>query len=165
MKVVVFLLCLTAASAAVYALDLPAIARRERARRSALAGKPAPAFGDDDLERYRRERGPENAPSVSDAAPPPAPVARDLAREKTRWRKEAQQHEREVAKIDASLRRLEWRLNEKRSRRRNREWLTEDPAIGLLEDSIRSLNEERERLEERFRERARKEGAFPGWLR
>jgi hypothetical protein len=70
-----------------------------------------------------------------------------------------------VAKIDASLRRLEWRLNEKRSRRRNREWLTEDPAIGLLEDSIRSLNEERERLEERFRERARKEGAFPGWLR
>jgi hypothetical protein len=70
-----------------------------------------------------------------------------------------------VAKIEANLRRLEWRLNEKRSKRRSREWLTEDPAIGLLEDSIRALTEERRRLEERFREQARKEGALPGWLR
>jgi len=70
-----------------------------------------------------------------------------------------------VARIEASLRRLEWRLNEKRSKRRSREWLTEDPTIGLLEDSIRTLTEERQQLEERFRERARKEGALPGWIR
>ena len=165
MKLVVFLLCLTVASAAVYALDLPSLARRERARRGTLAGKPARAFDDDDLERYRRARAPETASAAPPTAPPPAAAPRDLTREKVHWRKESQRHEREVARVEASLRRLEWRLNEKRSRRRSRDWLTEDPAIGLLEDSIRALTEERQRLEERFRERARKEGALPGWIR
>ena len=164
MRLVVFFLCLTVASAAVYAMDLPSLARRERARRSAHAGKPARSFSDDDLERYRRGRAPDSVPTTPTAAPPPV-AARDLTRERVSWRKEAQQHQREVAKIEAKLRRLEWRLNEKRSRRRSREWLTEDPAIGLLEDSIRALSEERRRLEEGFRERARKEGALPGWVR
>jgi hypothetical protein len=98
-------------------------------------------------------------------APTPAVTPRDLTREKAHWRKEAEQHQREVARLEANRRRLEWRLNEKRSRRRSRDWLTEDPTIGLLEDSIRALTEERQRLEERFRERARKEGALPGWIR
>ena len=164
MRLVVFFLCLTVASAAVYAMDLPSLARRERARRSAHAGKPARSFSDDDLERYRRGRAPDSVPTTPTAAPPPV-AARDLTRERVSWRKEAQQHQREVAKIEAKLRRLEWRLNEKRSRRRSREWLTEDAAIGLLEDSIRALSEERRRLEEGFRERARKEGALPGWVR
>jgi hypothetical protein len=165
-KLVVFLLALTVASAAVYALDLPSLARRERARRSAQAGKPARSFGDDDLERYRRERAPQAVPVTPSASwPQPAGAPRDLTRERVHWRKEAQQHQREVARIEANLRRLQWRLNEKRSKRRSREWLTEDPAIGLLEDSIRALTEERRRLEERFRERARRDGALPGWIR
>ncbi len=169
MKVLVFLFCLTAVSAAVYALDLPSLARRERARRAAVAavpGRPARSFRNDDLERYRRRRAPQSTSVALPAASPPAAAPpRDVARERVYWRKEAQQHEREVAKVEASLRRLEWRLNEKRSKRRSREWLTEDPTIALLEDSIRSLTEERDRLQERFRERARKEGALPGWLR
>jgi hypothetical protein len=170
LKVLVFLICLTAVSAAVYALDLPSLARRERARRSAAAAgqsaRPPRSFRDDDLERYRRRRGPESAPASAPAAAlPPATPPRDLTRERVHWRKEAQQHEREVAKVEASLRRLEWRLNEKRARRRSREWLTEDPSIALLEDSIRSLAEERDRLRARFHERARKEGALPGWIR
>jgi len=166
MKMVVFLLCLSVASAAVYALDLPSLARRERARRSAHAGRPVRSFGEDDLERYRRQRGPDSVPATPSAAPrPPLAAPRDLTREKVHWRKEAQQHQREVAKIEANLRRLEWRLNEKRSKRRSRDWLTEDPSIGLLEDSIRALTEERQRVEERFRERARRDGALPGWIR
>ena len=166
MKLVVFLLCLTMASAAVYALDLPSLARRERARRSAHAGRPVRSFSEDDLERYRRERETDSVPAPAPAAPTtPLAAPRDLTRERVHWRKEAQQYEREVAKIEASLRRLQWRLNEKRSKRRSRDWLTEDPSIGLLEDSIRALTEERQRLEARFRERARKDGALPGWIR
>ena len=165
MKLVVFLFCLSAASAAVFALDLPSLARRERARRGVLAGNPARVFDDSDLERYRRERSSETAPPPPPTAPPPAAAPRDLARDKAHWRKETEQYEREVARIEASARRLEWRLNEKRARRRSRDWLAEDPAIGVLEDSIRALREERQRLEERFRERARKEGALPGWIR
>ncbi len=166
MKLVFFLLCLTVASTAVYALDLPSLARRERARRTAHAGKPVRSFGEDDLERYRRDRGTDSVPLPPPAAPRPPPAApRDLTRERVHWRKETEQHEREVAKLEANLKRLEWRLNEKRSKRRSREWLTEDPSIGLLEDSVRALSEERRQLEERFRERARKDGAMPGWIR
>jgi hypothetical protein len=165
-KLVVFLLCLTVASVAVYALDLPSLARRERARRVAHAGKPARAFDDDDLQRYRRAGTSDSGPATPPPSPPaPAAAPRDLTREKVHWRKETQQHQRELAKIEASVRRLEWRLNEKRSKRRSREWHVEDPSIGLLEDSIRALVEERQRIEERFRERARKEGALPGWIR
>jgi hypothetical protein len=165
LKVIVFVLCLTAVSAAVYALDLPSLARRERARRNAAPGVPARSFSDEDLERYRRQRDPESAPARARAAPVFAAPMRDLTRERVYWRKETLQHEREVARVEASLRRLEWRLNEKRSRRRSREWLTEDPMIAVLEDSIRTLTEERNRLQERFRERARREGALPGWIR
>jgi hypothetical protein len=165
-RLFVFLLCLTVASAAVYALDLPSLARRERARRSAHAGRPVRTFGEGDLERYRRRRAPDSVPVTAPAGPPPLLAApRDLARERVLWRKEAQQHQRELAKIDASLRRLQWRLNEKRSKRRSRDWLAEDPSIGLLEDSIRALTEERRQVEQRFRERARKDGALPGWIR
>jgi hypothetical protein len=161
-----FILFLTVASAAVYALDLPSLARRERARRNALAGRPVRSFGEADLERYHRERPPDSlAVTIPEAPAPVLGAPRDLTRERVLWRKEAQQHQRELAKIDASLRRLQWRLNEKRAKRRGRDWLTEDPSIGLLEDSIRALTEERKDLEQRFRERARKDGALPGWIR
>ena len=172
MKVLVFVCCLTLVSAALYALDLPSLARRERARRSAVSavsavsGRSARSFNDDDLERVRRLRAPASTTVTVPAGPPPAAAPpRDLARERVYWRKEAQQHIREVARVEASMRRLEWRLNEKRARKRNRDWITEDPSIALLEDSIRSLSEERNRLQERFRERARTEGALPGWIR
>jgi hypothetical protein len=159
-----FFLCLTLASAAVYALDLPSVARRERARRGAVSGKPTRTFDDGDLERYRAEK-----PSDPGPRPPPALGAgegsRDLVSEQAHWRKEAERHQREMAKIEASLRRLQWRLAEKRSRKRSRDWLTEDPSIEALEDSIKALHEEKRQLDERFRERARKEGALPGWLR
>jgi hypothetical protein len=158
-------LCLTAVSAAVYALDLPSLARRERARRNAAAGIPARSFDDADLERFRGERDPEAAPASKPLPPLLVMPSRDLTKEKVYWRKERQQHEREVARVEASLRRLEWRLNEKRARRRSRDWHTEDPTIALLEDSIQTLTEERNRIEERFRERARREGALPGWIR
>lgn len=162
LELAILFIGLTAASAVVYALDLPALARRERARRSGVASKPGRAFDDRDLERYRTEEA-ADVPAP-DPAPRPAPP-RELPRERARFRKELEQHQREVAKLDANLRRLEWRLNEKRARRPTREWLAEDPAIAMIEDSIRALREERDRIERRFRERARKEGALPGWLR
>jgi hypothetical protein len=165
LKVIVFVLCLTVISAALYALDLPSVARRERARRNGAAGIPARSFDDRDLERIRRQRGPDPAPASAPAEPVFPSLSRDLTKEKVYWRKETLQHEREVARVEASLRRLEWRLNEKRAKRRSREWVTEDPMIAVLEDSIRALTEERNRLQERFHERARREGALPGWIR
>ena len=166
MKIVFLVLCLCGLSAALLAKDLRSAAERERARREAIAsrGGGGPSFHEGDLARYRSvERGrrpPRGSRRVPSLEPP-----RDLEAEKRHWRSEAERHRRELERIDAGIRRLRWRLAERRSRRRPGERLARDPSERLLEESLASLEEERRRLEERFRERARKAGAHPGWLR
>lgn len=172
MKLAILILILTIVSAGlVCAKDLTALARRERARREALtrshSGANLGAFDDDDLEKYRRRREPVKEKARERVAPMgsgPA-KARDLAKERAYWGRELVKHERELARIDASIRRLELRLREREAKRRSGERLSRDPASRLLEDSLQSLREERRRIEDRFRERARKAGAFPGWIR
>jgi hypothetical protein len=170
MRLAILVLFLTVVSAVVYGRDLTVIARRERARREALEnGKKRAelgAFDDSDLERYRRRRkaGRENARVAATPTTRPR-KERDLAKEKAFWGRELVKHERELARIDASIRRLEMRIREREAKRRPGERLSHDPASRLLEDSLESLREERRRIEDRFRERARKAGAFPGWIR
>jgi hypothetical protein len=90
---------------------------------------------------------------------------RDLAKKRAVWTKEKVWHERELARVDACIRRLEWRLKDRDARRKPGERLAHDPAAEVLEANLESLREERKRVEQTFRERARKAGAFPGWLR
>jgi hypothetical protein len=165
----IFLLVVTFLSATVYAKDLNALAKRERARRAALSdserGGALKAYDDEDLERYRREREP---PKVKVRPRVRAVLdldGRDLAKKRAHWRREAEKHRRELDRLDAGIRKLEWRLSERLSRRRAGERLKEDPAIAMLEDSLESLRAQRHRIDEEFRERARKAGALPGWLR
>lgn len=172
MKLAILILFLTVVSAgAILAKDLNALARRERARREALARDDLRtclgAFDDDDLERYRRRREPVDEKARVRVAPMGSGLAkaRDLAKEKAFWGRELLKHERELARIDASIRRLELRILEREAKRRPGERLARDPASRLLRDSLESLREERRRIETRFRERARKAGAFPGWIR
>ncbi|MGH9332732.1 MAG: hypothetical protein ACRD21_03170, partial [Vicinamibacteria bacterium] len=88
MKLAVLVICLSVASAAIYAMDLPALARREKVRRSMTAGKPVRAYGDRDLERYKRERSANGeAPARVTSSPPAPSAARDFAKEKVHWRK------------------------------------------------------------------------------
>lgn len=166
MKLAILVVCLTAISAFVYAVDLQAVARRERERRQALAEGArmrARSFGMEDLERYGGDRDPGATPGSRASAAVRAD--RDFGRERAFWRREKERYEREAARIDAGIRRLEWRLRDKRAKRRPGERLSPDPSIELLEESLESLRDERRGLEERFRERARKAGALPGWLR
>jgi hypothetical protein len=163
MKLAMLLIGLTAVSAFVYSIDLQATARREKERRQALAEGArirARSFGTDDLERYGR--GSTETVSRDPAAVPPD---RDFKKEREFWHREKERYEREVSRIDAGIRRLEWRLRDKRAKKRPGERLSPDPSLDLLEGSIESLREERRVLEERFREKARKAGALPGWLR
>lgn len=175
MKILLLVLGLCCLSAALLARDLPGLAKREKARRRAIASqsqsRDALSFDDSDLESYRRSRG-EAGPDVvrrpgaalaSSAGR--APADPELERQKRYWREEATRHERELARLDASIRKLEWRLVERRSRRRPSERLSDDPTADMLEDSIDNLREQRKLLDERFRRRAREAGAFPGWLR
>jgi hypothetical protein len=166
-KIVILVVCLSALSAALLAKDLRALARKERARREAVAasGRGGPSFDDADLARYRAAGGEEERSAVSSVPRPHREDERDLQQERRYWRGELERHRRELERIDAGIRRLELRLAERRGRRRSGERLSRDPSERLLEDTLESLRAERRRVEEAFRERARKAGAFPGWLR
>lgn len=158
--------CLGALSAALVLRDLRSAAERERARREAIARSrgAARSFDDSDLARYRRDAEPVEPAREPPRALPPEP-RRDLEAEQRYWRSETEKHRRELERLDAGIRRLERRLAERRSRRRPGERLSPDASSRLLEESLASLEEQRRELEERFRERARRAGAFPGWLR
>jgi hypothetical protein len=162
----IVLICLLSA-ALLFARDLTDVAKREKARRHAVVavrqGKPARAFSDCDLERYRKNRPPPPPPVRS--KPRPTRPSRDLSKERAFWQKEKVKHQRELARVDARIRRLEWRLAERRSRKRPGERLRDDPTETALEQSLKSMRDERRRLVEEFLERGRKAGAFPGWLR
>ena len=152
------------------AFELSEVAKNERSRRRELVFsrevQPTRSFDDTDLKAYHRPMEETEAPAQSHgpgqarAIPP-----RDLLQERAFWAKERSRHDREVARLDAQIRRLERRLAEHRARRKPSERLRRDPSEEVMEESIDSLQEERERLNQAFHERARKAGALPGWLR
>ncbi|HSF19176.1 MAG TPA: hypothetical protein VLK65_26855 [Vicinamibacteria bacterium] len=158
---------LSLVSAALLARDLTSVARREKQRRAAN-GRVVLSFDNGDLERYRDGGGDARVDVPSRRLMPSFGKRkdRDLEKEQQYWRREALRHERELARLDASIRRLEWRVNSWRRRRpRPGERIFDDPTSNMLEESLKALREQRRRTEERFLERARKAGAFPGWLR
>jgi len=148
------------------AFDLSEAAKKERTRRLALAvsrdGRQARSFKDADLEIYHRLGEPSPA---SRGRRDPVIPSRDLLKERIYWQKERDSHQQELARLDARIRRLEWRLTELKARSKPGERLRSDANEQVLEDSLQSLREERKRLIESFHERARKAGALPGWLR
>jgi hypothetical protein len=162
---VILVICLVPVILMAY--DLNAVAKRERERRLGLAtlrqGRPVRSFHDADLEVYRRAQNSPEPPRRSKRHT--TPPSRDLDKERVHWQKEKAKHDRELARVDASIRRLERRLAERTARRRPGERLRKDPTERVLQDSIESLREERKRLIYSFHERARKAGALPGWLR
>lgn len=164
MKLTVLIMCLAMVSAVVWARDLSSAARKERARRQAIhaRGESAETFTNADLETYPGEDAPPSRRQRSSAY---ESSERDLAKEESFWRGETVRHNRELARIDANIRRLEWRLRERRVKMKSKGRLRDDPSLSLIEESLESLREERERVKIEFLERARKAGAFPGWLR
>ena len=146
------------------ARDLRTVAKKEHARRSAVLSKRGESrhFTNRDLDRFADSSEPATTTVPSRRA---RRDGRDLAKERAFWTKEKVRHERELARVDARIRRLEWRLKDRDARRKPGERLARDPAAEVLEANLESLREERKQVEQAFRGRARKAGAFPGWLR
>ncbi len=167
MKVLVIIVCIGALSAAVLARDLERIAQKERDRRDALPAseRGTKRFTDAHLERYAWQRRP--AKLGARVAPPPSrrDTAPDLVKAEAFWRWQKMIHDRELARIEARIRRLESRLSGRELVARRKGWRHDDPTITLIKESLESLREERDKLDLSFRERARKAGAFPGWIR
>lgn len=166
MKVAVLVALICLIPVLLKAFELSEVAKKERSRRQRLAsspeGEPIRSFNDADLEAYHR---------LGDPPPPRSPrrpsvtSSGDRIQERALWRKEKSAHERELARLDAQIRRLEWRLAERKARRKPGERLRRDATEQILEESIESLRGERALLVQAFHERARKAGALPGWLR
>ncbi|MFQ5791654.1 MAG: hypothetical protein ACE5JI_14370 [Acidobacteriota bacterium] len=167
MKLILFIGLLCLVPIVVKALDLAEAAHREKARRRAVLAarnrEPVPRFDNEHLEHYRGLAPTQRIRVRSRSRAKPAP--RDLVAERAHWLKEKQKHERELSQLDAKIGRLEWRLAERKARSRPGERLRDDPALRVIEESLKSLRDHRKRFEQAFRERARKAGAFPGWLR
>ena len=70
-----------------------------------------------------------------------------------------------MARIEARIRRMQSRLYERELITKRKGWRNNDPTITLIKESLQALGEERDKLDLAFRERARKAGAFPGWIR
>lgn len=164
MKWMILILALSLVPVWLVARDLHSIAKKERARRNAVVSRYGESrrFTNRDLARFADPPQPESAIRPFR---PRRRQERDLAKERAFWQKERGRHERELARVDARIRRLQWRIRERESRRKPGERLGRDPAGEVLEANLESLREERRRVEQEFRERARKAGAFPGWLR
>jgi hypothetical protein len=154
-------------SALLVARDLNETAKKERLRRQASSvsrkGRAVRIYTNTDLERFHEPAPSLSAQLTSKSSPPRS--QRDYEKERQHWAKEKEKHQQEVARLDARIRRLEWRLADRRARRRPGERLREDPAEKALEESLKSMRAERKRFIEEFLERGRKAGAFPGWLR
>ncbi|MGH9460297.1 MAG: hypothetical protein ACRD1X_03715 [Vicinamibacteria bacterium] len=167
MKVAVLVALICLIPVVLKAIELNGVAQKERSRRLRLTsshdGKLIRSFNDTDLEAYHRVEESETLPGGP--RQPPLIASRELSREHAFWRKEKVQHDRELARLDAQIRRLEWRLSERKARRQPGERLRWDATEHVLEESIESLRETRALLIQAFHERARKAGALPGWLR
>jgi len=143
--------------------DLSKLARAERARRLAIEseGHVAPLFTNDDLGDKTRPFTEGIGRSVAPRVRP----ERDLVRERRFWRKEKAKHDRDMRTIERRIEGLESRLRELRSLRARRQPARLTAQRESLEEALDAAKREHRRRELRFRERARKAGAFPGWLR
>ena len=147
MKIILFVALVCLLSAVVFARDLTEAARKERARRQTVhasrSAKNVRSFTNRDLGRYHQQDAhpdPVHRPKARKVGP-----RRNLAKEKAYWEKEAIKHRKELARVDARIRRLEWRLAERQARRRPGERLRDDPAEKVLEQTLEAMNEEKNR--------------------
>ena len=125
MKMVFLILLLCLIPVLLMAYDLNEVARKERARRQELAisrrDVQIRTFKDSELEVYHRLRGdsqkspPESRWKRSNRRP--LAPSRDLVKERAHWQNEKTKHERERARLNASIRRLEWRLAERKAKK------------------------------------------------
>jgi len=124
-------------------------------------------YTNEDLERMRPQRGETGATSE-----PVAGAINEARRDRDRpaargeefWRLEAERRQRKLEPLRRRLQDLEQRLAERRSRPPGRRDGV-DPVPDALLAQIRALRAGIREEESRFEDRARREGALPGWLR
>ena len=167
MKIFLLALGFSLVSAIVLARDLASLARKERARRQALGANASASrpYTNSDLDTHDTHDTRERKSDTRERSIVRLVSSRDLKKEELFWRKKRSEHDRDLARLELRIRRLESRLREHRARNNRRKTVRDDPSETLIEESLDALVEERDELSRKFRDRARRAGAFPGWIR
>jgi hypothetical protein len=130
-------------------------------------------YTNEDLDRvkpYRDQTGvnstPAVAPASSEAAAPAAGSrarGRSRPHDETYWRHEADRHRTSVHGLEQRAAALRRRIADRR--RQPKVMPARDPQIQAWQAQLDETDREIREQESRFEERARHEGALPGWLR
>jgi hypothetical protein len=143
------------------------------------SSRPTPSYTDTDLARYAAMRAPVDA---AEPAPPPAPRARskkkgptiedDLEREAAQraseeryWRREAQKARAQARRHEERAAVLEAQVEERRRAASRARAGAAPPAVAAAERRAQVEREQARRVLDELEERARREGALPGWIR
>jgi hypothetical protein len=130
-----------------------------------------------DLDRVHPLRGDTGVHSVpaetpADAAPPAEPTMRGRGRGEAYWRREAGRVRERVLSLEASAAELRARIEEQRDeasqlggRRRPGSASAGGSSLAGMRARLRSLERRIRAAEDDLLDRARRDGALPGWLR
>jgi hypothetical protein len=137
---------------------------------SAGERREVPSYTNEDLERVRPRRGETGvdssaavpAPRALPAAAPGRPGQRTPSAEAS-WRREAERQRGRMESFRREVALLELKIAERQRKPGVRPY--SDPALERYRARIAELRERAREEEGRFLDRARREGALPGWLR
>lgn len=131
-----------------------------------------PLYTNEDLDRVhslRHETGVASVPAAAPATPRERARPRGSARVRGEeyWRREAARVRDRVAALLAQAEELRAILAEREARRRDTPGGSRagDTSDGRLKARLAGIERHIHRLEDELRERARRQGALPGWLR
>lgn len=127
--------------------------------------RPVPVYTNDDLERVSPLRGQTGASSTpaERALAAPGPAERPRGRGEEYWRREARRLREKLDPLRQRAEDLRARIAERRRRPGVRPYT--DPQVQADERRLALLESRIRGLESGLEDRARREGALPGWLR
>lgn len=140
---------------------------------SAAEGKKAvPTYTNEDLDRlrpYRDQIGGASRPAVPPGESEKAPAPSASGRGEQRWRQEAARVRTRVAALQEQARRLREQIERAREKRGSTSGRNGQRARWEVEDArekrLREVEAQARDVQAEFEDRARREGALPGWLR
>jgi hypothetical protein len=129
-------------------------------------GSPVPAFTNADLDRLAPRRGEGGIFETSTPVPPAASAASSpasKARGEEYWRREAERTRDRLRPLEERAETLRTKIAERQRVPGVRPY--SDPGVRALQRDLGRVEEHMRDLQSRLEDRARREGALPGWLR
>jgi hypothetical protein len=129
-----------------------------------LRPRPVRVYTNDDLQRVAPLRGETGVLSTSSPAPAAAPdKPPERQKGEAYWRREAERLRDRVQPLRERAADLRLRIEERRRKPGVRPYT--DPQVEALQQRLLGVEARVRELESSFEDRARREGALPGWLR